>query len=105
MKQKLLLSLMGLFVCLTALAQMPTRGKYYRIVNARYNKVMKENWGAKNVTCNTLDEKDYTQIWQYTATGALQNVYTARYLQNQPNNSTIFNTGATAQTVTFHHPF
>ncbi len=101
MKQKLLLSLMGLFVCLTALAQMPTRGKYYRIVNARYNKVMKENWGAKSVTCNTLDEKDYTQIWQYTATGALQNVYTARYLQNQPNNSTIFNTGATAQTVTF----
>lgn len=101
MKKKILLSLMGCFICLTALAQLPARGKYYRIVNEQHNKVMKENWGAGTVTCNTLDEKDYTQIWQYTTSGALQNVYTARYLQDQPYGSTIFNTGTTAQTVTF----
>ena len=101
MKKKVLLSLMGFFICLLALAQAPTRGKYYRIVNARYNKVMKENWGNQNVTCNTLDTKDYTQIWMYTNAGGLQNVYTGRYLQNQPNTSTTFKTGTTIQSVSF----
>ena len=101
MKKKVLLSLMGFFICLLALAQAPTRGKYYRIVNARYNKVMKENWGNQNVTCNTLDTKDYAQIWMYTNAGGLQNVYTGRYLQNQPNTSTTFKTGTTIQSVSF----
>ena len=101
MKKKVLLSLMGFFICLLALAQAPARGKYYRIVNARYNKVMKENWGNQNVTCNTLDTKDYTQIWMYTNAGGLQNVYTGRYLQNQPSTSATFKTGTTIQSVSF----
>lgn len=101
MKKKILLSLTGFFICLLALAQAPARGKYYRIVNARYNKVMKENWGSQDVTCNTLDTKDYTQIWMYTNEGGLQNVYTGRYLQNQPNTSTTFKTGTTIQSVSF----
>ena len=101
MKKKVLLSLMGFFICLLALAQAPTRGKYYRIVNARYNKVMKENWGNQNVTCNTLDKEDYTQIWMYTNAGGLQNVYTGRYLQNQPSTSATFKTGTSIQSVSF----
>ena len=101
MKKKVLLSLMGFFICLLALAQAPTRGKYYRIVNARYNKVMKENWGNQNVTCNTLDKEDYTQVWMYTNAGGLQNVYTGRYLQNQPSTSATFKTGTSIQSVSF----
>lgn len=100
MKKFLLFSLLGTFVCLTALAQ-PSRGKYYRINNERYGKVIKENWGSGQVTCNTLDANDYTQIWQYTKDGALQNVYTGKYLQNQTGISQVFFTGTTAQTVTF----
>ena len=101
MRRRLLFSLMGLMVCLCAVGQTPTKGKYYRIVNERYNKVMKENWGSKQVTCNTQDEEDYTQVWQYTTTGALQNVYTGRYLQNQGGTSQVFQTGTTVQTVSF----
>ena len=101
MKKKVLLSLMGFFICLLALAQAPTRGKYYRIVNARYNKVMKENWGSQDVTCNTLDKEDYTQVWMYTSAGGLQNVYTGRYLQNQPSTSATFKTGTSIQSVSF----
>ena len=101
MKKRILLSLTGFFICLLAMAQTPTRGKYYRFVNKRENKVMKENWGSQDVTCNTLDTKDYTQIWMYTNAGGLQNVYTGRYLQDQPNTSNIFKTGTTIQSVSF----
>lgn len=100
MKKFLLFSLLGAFVCLTALAQ-PSRGKYYRINNERYGKVIKENWGSGQVTCNVLDANDYSQIWQYTTNGALQNVFTGKYLQNQTGISQVFFTGTTAQTVTF----
>ena len=101
MKKRILLSLTVFFICLLAMAQTPTRGKYYRFVNKRENKVMKENWGSQDVTCNTLDTKDYTQIWMYTNAGGLQNVYTGRYLQDQPNTSNIFKTGTTIQSVSF----
>lgn len=101
MNKKILLSLMGCFVCFLALAQAPAKGKYYRIVNARYNSVMKENWGYQTVTCSGMDKEDFAQIWQYTTTGALQNVYTGRYLQDQPATSNTFKTGANAQTVQF----
>ena len=101
MNKKILLSLMGCFVCFLALAQAPAKGKYYRIVNARYNSVMKENWGYQTVTCTGMDKEDFAQIWQYTTTGALQNVYTGRYLQDQPATSNTFKTGASAQTVKF----
>ena len=101
MNKKILLSLMGFFVCFLALAQAPAKGKYYRIVNARYNSVMKENWGYQTVTCTGMDKEDFAQIWQYTTTGALQNVYTGRYLQDQPATSNTFKTGTNAQTVKF----
>ena len=101
MNKKILLSLMGCFVCLLALAQAPTRGKYYRVVNARTSRVIKENWDSYNVTCNNVDKKDLSQVWQYTQSGALQNVYTARFLQDQPHGSTIYTTGKTSVEVKF----
>ena len=79
----------------------PAKGKYYRFLNQKYNKVMKENWSSQDVTCNTVDNDDYTQVWMYTSTGALQNVYTGRYIQDQSGTSATFKTGATAQSVSF----
>ena len=79
----------------------PAKGKYYRFLNQKYNKVMKENWSSQDVTCNTVDDDDYTQVWMYTSTGALQNVYTGRYIQDQSGTSATFKTGATPQSVTF----
>ncbi len=101
MKKTLLLSIMGLLVCLTAMGQTPTRGKYYRIVNKNYGTVMKENWEPGAVVCNAEKDGDYTQIWQYTSGGALQNVFTGKYIQNQGSTSSVFYTGTSAQTVTF----
>lgn len=101
MKKKLLLSLTGLLVCLVALAQTPTRNKYYRIVNASYGSVINENWGEGTVSCIAKNEAELSQVWQYTAAGALKNVYTGKYLQDQPNMSTTFVTGTAAQPVTF----
>ena len=101
MNKKILLSLMGCFVCLLALAQAPTRGKYYRVVNAKSSRVIKENWDSYNVTCNNVDKQDLSQVWQYTQSGALQNVYTARFLQDQPNGSNIYTTGKTPVEVKF----
>lgn len=100
MKQKLLLSLMGLFVCLSALAQTPTRGKYYRIYST-YGTVIKENWREGALACVNLMMDDYSQVWQYTTNGALQNVFTGKYIQPQPSNSVQFRTGTSPHTVNF----
>ena len=101
MNKFLLYTVLGLFTCITAWGQTPTKGKYYRVVNARTSRVIKENWDSYNVTCNNVDKQDFSQVWQYTASGALQNVYTARYLQDQPYGSTIYTTGKTAVEVKF----
>ena len=86
---------------MVALAQTPTRNKYYRIVNASYGSVINENWGEGTVSCIAKNEAELSQVWQYTAAGALKNVYTGKYLQDQPNMSTTFVTGTAAQPVTF----
>ena len=101
MNKFLLYTVLGLFTCITAWGQTPTKGKYYRVVNARTSRVIKENWDSYNITCNNVDKQDFSQVWQYTASGALQNVYTARYLQDQPYGSTIYTTGKTAVEVKF----
>ncbi len=101
MKKTLLLSLLGLVICLTAMGQTPTRGKYYRITNANYGTVMKENWEPGTVVCSSAKDGDYTQIWLYTSGGALQNVFTGRYIQNQGSTSIVFKTGTSTQAVTF----
>ena len=101
MKKILLFSLLGLLLCVGGAYAQPSKGKYYRILNQKYNKVMKENWSSRDVVCSTADNDDYTQVWMYTSTGALQNVYTGRYLQDQPATSNTFKTGSTVQTVTF----
>ena len=101
MKKILLFSLLGLLLCVGGAYAQPSKGKYYRILNQKYNKVMKENWSSRDVVCSTTDNDDYTQVWMYTSTGALQNVYTGRYLQDQPATSNTFKTGSTVQTVTF----
>ncbi len=101
MKKTLLLSLVGLLTCLTTMGQLPTKGKYYRIVNANYGTAMKEDWEPGNVICAATKDGDYSQLWQYTSSGALQNVFTGKYIQNQPYGSSIFTTAKTAKTVTF----
>ncbi len=100
MKKLLCLTLLGLMSSLVLLAQ-PTKGKYYRITNARHNSVMSENWGNATVVCNGEDKTAYTQVWLYTSTGALQNVYTQKYIQNQGGTSQTFQTGSSPVTVTF----
>ena len=100
MKKRILFSLMGLILCATTWAQMPEKGKFYRIKNASYGLVMNENWGVGTVNCVGQNE-DYNQLWQYTEQGALQNVYTGKYIQNQPYNSTVFTTGTNVQVVSF----
>lgn len=100
MKKSILFSLLGLILCLGTWAQMPEKGKFYRIKNARYGSVMNENWGVGTVTC-VGQNKDYNQLWQYTDQGALQNVYTGKYIQNQPYTSTVFTTGTNVQVVSF----
>ena len=100
MKKRILFSLMGLILCATTWAQMPEKGKFYRIKNASYGSVMNENWGVGTVNCVGQNE-DYNQLWQYTEQGALQNVYTGKYIQNQPYNSQIFTTGTNVQVVSF----
>ena len=100
MKKSILFSLLGLILCLGTWAQMPEKGKFYRIKNARYGSVMNENWGVGTVNC-VGQNKDYNQLWQYTDQGALQNVYTGKYIQNQPYNSTVFTTGTNVQVVSF----
>lgn len=104
MKKSLLLSMLGLIVSLSAMAQLPTRGKYYRIHNAKYNNVMKEDWGtgtSGKAVCATRSNA-YEQMWEYTSSGALRNVYTGRYLQNQTSTSSTFTTGSVGITVTFN---
>ena len=100
MKKGILLSLLGLIVCLASWAQMPTKGSYYRIKNASYGSIMSENWGDGTVTC-VGQNNEYNQLWQYTAQGALQNVYTGNHLQDQSSMSNTFRTGSIAQPVSF----
>lgn len=87
-------------MCLSTWAQLPTRGKYYRIYSM-YGTVIKENWREGTLACVNMIMDDYSQVWQYTSNGALQNVYTGKYIQPQPTNSVQFTTGTTAYTANF----
>ena len=100
MKKLFCLTLLGLMTSIALLAQ-PTKGKYYRITNANYGSVMTENWGNSTVTCTGKDLSAYNQVWEYTTKGALKNVYTGKYIQNQTGTSQTFTTGTTSVTVSF----
>ena len=64
---------MGLILCATTWAQMPEKGKFYRIKNASYGLVMNENWGVGTVNCVGQNE-DYNQLWQYTDQGSVPGI-------------------------------
>ena len=100
MKKLFCLTLLGLMTSIALMAQ-PTKGKYYRITNANYGSVMTENWGNSTVTCTGKDLSAYNQVWHYTTSGALKNVYTGKYIQNQTGTSQTFTTGSTSVTVSF----
>lgn len=88
-------------ICLASWAQTtPKRGKYYRIYST-YGTVIKENWREGALACVNLMMDDYSQVWQYTTNGALQNVFTGKYIQPQPSNSVQFRTGTSPHTVNF----
>lgn len=91
MKKRLLTSLLGIFVGLTAMAQLPVAGKYYRIVNQNPDKSITtegERYGyaiTEDLISNKLkaepqgDETQYNQFWKYVG-GKFQNAQTLRYM-------------------------
>lgn len=91
---------MGLCVSFALWAQVPEHGKFYRIINASYGSAIKEVWGNGQLTCKAKDTSDYSQVWLYTADGAMQNVYTGKYIQPQGNWSAYFTTGTSKRNVT-----
>lgn len=97
MKKRILLSLMGLILCATTWAQLPQEGKYYRIKNTNYGTIMSENWMEGTVSCVTENRSEWNQVWRYATGGKLQNVYTGKYLLDQPAQSNQYktSTGAT----------
>ena len=91
MKKNFLMSLVGLLVSLTAMAQLPTSGKYYRIVNQNPDKSITTS-GVRTGFCITEDlisnalrateqhgDSAYNQIWKYDGS-KFQNTQTLRYI-------------------------
>ena len=110
MKKTLLMSLVGLLICLTAVGQRPTAGKYYRIVNQNPDKSVTtsgERYGyciTENLISNALtasdqgDDTQYNQLWKY-AGNKFQNAQTLRYI-GHVGGSTQAVTSADGQAVT-----
>lgn len=90
MKKTFLLSLLGMIVGLTAMAQLPQSGKYYRIVNQNPDKSVTtsgQRYGyaiTEDLVSNALKASEqggdtqYNQLWRYV-NGKLQNAQTLRY--------------------------
>lgn len=100
MKKTLLLSLLVWCLCVSALAQLPESGNYYRIRNAQYGTVIRENWGTGTLSCNEENTDDYSQLWLYTEDGGLQNVFTGRYIQPQGQWYAAYYAGTTPRVAT-----
>ena len=95
MNKKLILLLLPLLM-LASSAWAQSTGKVYRIKNLKHGKYITENWTAEaggKLTCNSLDEKDYSQLWYLNIARQLQNVYTQRFIQPQDKGSNPFYTG------------
>lgn len=111
MKKTLLISLMGIFVGLTAMAQLPQAGKYYRIVNQNPEKSVTtggETYGyaiTEDLISNSLKASEqggdtqYNQLWKYVG-GKFQNAHTLRYF-NTLYTSVAGVTSETGAQVTF----
>lgn len=109
MKKFFLMSLVGLLVGLTAMAQRPTAGKYYRIVSQHPEKttngddahgfVITENLISNALSASEVGADDqYNQIWKYSG-GKFQNANTQRYIGQVIRSSQAY-TSETGQAVT-----
>ena len=110
MKKTLLLSLLGIFLSLTAAAQLPSVGKYYRIVNQNPEKSITTDGNVygyaitEDVISHGLsaeaqgNNKKFNQLWKWTGT-KLQNAHTQRYF-NELNVSQKGYTSTTGANVT-----
>ena len=73
-------------------------GKVYRIVNSKYGTVITASPVTNKLACVAKGEAtDYQQLWEFVLddTGekfVIQNVYSRRYVQNQPNLSNVYQT-------------
>lgn len=108
MKKTFMLSLLGIIVSLSTMAQLPQAGKYYRIVNQNPDKSVTtggQRYGfaiTEDLVSNALKASEqggdmqYNQLWKYTG-NQLQNAQTLRYF------STLYTSvqGYTATTGTF----
>lgn len=111
MKKIFLLSLLGIIISLTAMAQLPQTGKYYRIVNQNPDKSVTSSgkrYGfaiTEDLTSNALKaiaqggDTQYNQLWRLVG-GKLQNAHTLRYF-NTLSTSTTGYTSTTGATVSF----
>lgn len=100
MKKNLLLSLLGIIVSLTAMAQLPQSGKYYRIVNVNKGNVITEDLNSNALSANAKGGKtQYNQLWRLV-NNKLQNANTLRYF-NTLSTSVQGYTGETGATVSF----
>ncbi|MCM1373440.1 MAG: M60 family metallopeptidase [Bacteroides sp.] len=111
MKKTFLLSLLGIIMSLTAMAQLPQSGKYYRIVNQNPDKSVTSNgkrYGfaiTEDLTSNALKATEqggntqYNQLWRLVGS-KLQNAHTQRYFNTLPGSS-IGYTSTTGATVSF----
>ena len=111
MKKTLLLSLLGIFVSLVTMAQLPEAGKYYRIVNQNPDKSITtggERYGfviTEDPISNALKASEqggdtqYNQLWKYTGS-KFQNAQTQRYF-NTLSMSVQGYTSTTGASVTF----
>ena len=111
MKKTFLLSLLGIIVSLTAMAQLPQAGKYYRIVNqnpdksvttggVRYGYAITEDLISTALRASEQGtDTQYNQMWRYV-NGKLQNAQTLRYFGTLYP-STQGYTSSVGSTVTF----
>lgn len=111
MKKTFLLSLLGIIMSLTAMAQLPQTGKYYRIVNQNPDKSVTSSgkrYGyaiTEDLTSNGLkatqqgSATQYNQLWKLVGS-KLQNAHTLRYF-NTLSTSTQGYTDTKGATVSF----
>ena len=100
MKKNLLFSLLGIIVSLTAMAQLPQSGKYYRIVNVSKGSAIVEDLNSNALSVNAKGgNTQYNQLWRLV-NNKLQNAHTLRYFNTLYTSAQGY-TSTTGATVSF----
>lgn len=100
MKKTFLLSLLGIILSLTAMAQLPESGKYYRIVNVSKGSAITEDLNSNALSADTKGSNtQYNQLWRLV-NSKLQNAQTLRYFSTLSTSVQGY-TSATGTTVSF----